>query len=202
VFIFAKKFYFMDFQIGLVIAGLIVGFIVGITGVGGGSLMTLFYYGLVFRQQPLSELTLLLLLLKWVVYMYIIKKIILINWLSLGSVLLCCDVDTEQPETNIPMPLCSQKTFCSQKTPALSITGATVTLTLIRCKLRCFVTLFFVSPFATPRLVGTEIAHAAINSSGWFRTCVHGKFRFRTIRAVNRVSSWNLYWKYVEWKSA
>jgi uncharacterized membrane protein YfcA len=50
------KFYFMDFQIGLVIAGLIVGFIVGITGVGGGS-MTPFYYGLVFRQQPLSELT-------------------------------------------------------------------------------------------------------------------------------------------------
>jgi uncharacterized membrane protein YfcA len=64
----------MDFQIGLVIAGLIVGFIVGITGVGGGSLMTPFY-GLVFRQQPLSELTYcMLLLLKWVVYMYIIKK--------------------------------------------------------------------------------------------------------------------------------
>jgi uncharacterized membrane protein YfcA len=30
----------MDFQIGLVIAGLTVGFIVGLTGVGGGSLMT------------------------------------------------------------------------------------------------------------------------------------------------------------------
>jgi uncharacterized membrane protein YfcA len=77
VFIFAKKFYFMDFQIGLVIAG--VGFIVGITGVGGGSLMTPFYYGLV-RQQPLSELTYcMLLLLKWVVYMYIIKKKILMG---------------------------------------------------------------------------------------------------------------------------
>jgi uncharacterized membrane protein YfcA len=73
VFIFAKKFYFMDFQIGLVIAGLIVGFIVGITGVGGGSLMTpiLLWFGI----QPLSELTYcMLLLLKWVVYMYIIKK--------------------------------------------------------------------------------------------------------------------------------
>jgi uncharacterized membrane protein YfcA len=48
VFIFAKKFYFMDFQIGLVIAGLIVGFIVGITGVGGGSLMTpiLLWFGI------------------------------------------------------------------------------------------------------------------------------------------------------------
>jgi uncharacterized membrane protein YfcA len=46
----------MDFQIGLVIAGLIVGFIVGITGVGGGSLMTpiLLWFGI---QQPLSELT-------------------------------------------------------------------------------------------------------------------------------------------------
>jgi uncharacterized membrane protein YfcA len=73
VFIFAKKFYFMDFQIGLVIAG--VGFIVGITGVGGGSLMTPFYYGLVFRQQPLSELTYcMLLLLKWVVYVHHKKK--------------------------------------------------------------------------------------------------------------------------------
>ena len=30
----------MDFQIGLVIAGLVVGFVVGLTGVGGGSLMT------------------------------------------------------------------------------------------------------------------------------------------------------------------
>lgn len=30
----------MDFQIGYVIAGLVVGFIVGMTGVGGGSLMT------------------------------------------------------------------------------------------------------------------------------------------------------------------
>jgi uncharacterized membrane protein YfcA len=47
------NFYFMDFQIGLVIAGLIVGFIVGITGVGGGSLMTP-YYGLVFRQPAVG----------------------------------------------------------------------------------------------------------------------------------------------------
>lgn len=37
----------MDFQIGYVIAGLVVGFIVGMTGVGGGSLMTpiLLYFG-------------------------------------------------------------------------------------------------------------------------------------------------------------
>lgn len=37
----------MDFSIGYVIAGLVVGFIVGMTGVGGGSLMTpiLLYFG-------------------------------------------------------------------------------------------------------------------------------------------------------------
>ena len=38
----------MDFQIGLVIAGLFVGFVVGMTGVGGGSLMTpiLLWFGI------------------------------------------------------------------------------------------------------------------------------------------------------------
>jgi uncharacterized membrane protein YfcA len=38
----------MDFQVGFVIAGLVVGFIVGMTGVGGGSLMTpiLLYFGI------------------------------------------------------------------------------------------------------------------------------------------------------------
>lgn len=37
----------MDFQIGYAVAGLVVGFIVGMTGVGGGSLMTpiLLYFG-------------------------------------------------------------------------------------------------------------------------------------------------------------
>jgi uncharacterized membrane protein YfcA len=52
VFILPKNLFY-GFSNRLVIAGLIVGFIVGITGVGGGSLMTPFYYGLVFRQQPL-----------------------------------------------------------------------------------------------------------------------------------------------------
>ncbi len=38
----------MDIEIGLVVAGLAVGFIVGMTGVGGGSLMTpiLLYFGI------------------------------------------------------------------------------------------------------------------------------------------------------------
>ena len=43
----------MDFHIGFVIAGLVVGFVVGMTGVGGGSLMTLFCFYLVFLQQLL-----------------------------------------------------------------------------------------------------------------------------------------------------
>jgi uncharacterized membrane protein YfcA len=65
----------MDFQIGLVIAGLIVGFIVGITGVGGGSLMTpiLLWFGIPPTTAVGTDLCMLL-LLKWVVYMYIIKK--------------------------------------------------------------------------------------------------------------------------------
>ena len=42
----------MDFQIGLVVAGLVVGFVVGMTGVGGGSLMTpiLLWFGIPQRQ--------------------------------------------------------------------------------------------------------------------------------------------------------
>ena len=39
----------MDFNAGLVIAGLIVGFVVGLTGMGGGALMTpilIFFFGI------------------------------------------------------------------------------------------------------------------------------------------------------------
>jgi uncharacterized membrane protein YfcA len=60
----------MDFQIGLVIAGLIVGFIVGITGVGGGSLMTpiLLWFGI----PPTTAVELTYCMLTKMVYMYII----------------------------------------------------------------------------------------------------------------------------------
>ena len=54
----------MDFQIGLIVAGLVVGFIVGLTGVGP------IYY------TPL--------LLKWVAYLFITKKRILIGLLQDG----------------------------------------------------------------------------------------------------------------------
>jgi uncharacterized membrane protein YfcA len=64
----------MDFQIGLVIAGLIVGFIVGITGVGGGSNdPILLWFGIPPTTAVGTDL-LYAALLKWVVYMYIKKK--------------------------------------------------------------------------------------------------------------------------------
>jgi uncharacterized membrane protein YfcA len=79
----------MDFQIGLVITGLTVGFIVGLTGVGGGSLMTpiLLWFGI----PPTTAVLIysMLLSLKWAVFMCIIKKRISIGPLlpvSLGSV--------------------------------------------------------------------------------------------------------------------
>jgi uncharacterized membrane protein YfcA len=73
VFIFAKNFILWIFK--LVIAGLIVGFIVGITGVGGGSLMTpiLLWFGIPPTTAVGTDLYAAF-LLKWVVYMYIIKK--------------------------------------------------------------------------------------------------------------------------------
>jgi hypothetical protein len=65
----------MDFQIGLV--GFDCRFHRGHHWRRGGSLMTLFYYGLVFRQQPLSELTM---LLTKMAKKYLIGKLL---WLSL-----------------------------------------------------------------------------------------------------------------------
>jgi uncharacterized membrane protein YfcA len=58
----------MDFQIGLVIAGLTVGFIVGLTGVGGGSLMTpiLLWFG--FLLLAVGTDLLLCGFTKWVVF--------------------------------------------------------------------------------------------------------------------------------------
>jgi uncharacterized membrane protein YfcA len=82
----------MDFQIGLVIAGLTVGFIVGLTGVGGGSLMTpiLLWFGIPPTTAVGTDL-LYAAFTKMAVFMCIIKKNInwtITAWLSLGSVLL------------------------------------------------------------------------------------------------------------------
>jgi uncharacterized membrane protein YfcA len=64
----------MDFQLGFIVAGL-VGFIVGLTGVGGGSLMTpiYFWFGITTYRQ-LEQICCMQLLLKWVAYLYIMKK--------------------------------------------------------------------------------------------------------------------------------
>jgi hypothetical protein len=85
----------------------------------------------------------------------------------------------------------------------LSIARATVTLTSIgRSCFRHGYIIFLVPLLATPRLVGTEIAHAVpLTLVAGLGHASMGNLDF--IRAViNRVSSWNLYWKYVEWKSA
>jgi uncharacterized membrane protein YfcA len=65
----------MDFQIGLVITGLTVGFIVGLTGVGGGSLMTpiLLWFGIPPTTAVGTDL-LYAAFTKMAVFMCIIKK--------------------------------------------------------------------------------------------------------------------------------
>jgi uncharacterized membrane protein YfcA len=75
----------MDFQIGLVIAGLTVGFIVGLTGVGGGSLMTpiLLWFGIPPTTAVGTDL-LYAAFTKMVVFMFIIKKRISIGPLLPG----------------------------------------------------------------------------------------------------------------------
>ena len=81
----------MDFQIGLVIAGLFVGFIVGMTGVGGGSLMTPIL--LWFNIPPTTAVGTDLLYAAFTkmggVYVHNKKKNInwkITGWLSLGSI--------------------------------------------------------------------------------------------------------------------
>jgi hypothetical protein len=55
---------------------------------------------------------------------------------------------------------------------------------------------------ATPRLVGTEIAHAVPLTLVAGLGHVHGKFRFRTIRQLLIGSLPGIYIGSVEWKSA
>ena len=81
----------MDFQIGLVIAGLTVGFIVGMTGVGGGSLMTpiLLWFGIPPSTAVGTDLLYAAFTKMGGVYVHHKKKNInwsITGWLSLGSV--------------------------------------------------------------------------------------------------------------------
>ena len=195
----------MDFQIGLVIAGLTVGFIVGMTGVGGGSLMTpiLLWFGIPPTTAVGTDLLYAAFTKMGGVYVHHKKMNInwtITGWLSLGSVpaalvTLCIlnSIKTDVTALNNVIKnalgwallftavailfkkkllLLSQKhagdKFHSESqtqnllTVAIGVLlGATVTLTSIGAGALGTVTLFFLYPLLpTPRLVGTEIAHA------------------------------------------
>ncbi|MBF4472253.1 MULTISPECIES: sulfite exporter TauE/SafE family protein [Flavobacterium] len=195
----------MDFQIGLIIAGLVVGFIVGMTGVGGGSLMTpiLLYFNIPPSTAVGTDLLYAAITKSGGVLVHNKKKNInwtITGWLSLGSVpaalitlwiLHSLHADTTALNNIIKYSLGWALVFTSvailfkKKLLVLSqkhagdkfhsesrtqnlltiaigvLLGATVTLTSIGAGALGTVTLFFLYPLLpTPRLVGTEIAHA------------------------------------------
>ncbi|MFB0909567.1 MAG: sulfite exporter TauE/SafE family protein [Flavobacterium sp.] len=195
----------MDFQIGLVIAGLIVGFIVGITGVGGGSLMTpiLLWFGIPPTTAVGTDLLYAAFTKMGGVYVHHKKNNInwvITGWLSLGSVpaalltlWILHSIKTDITALNSiikyslgwALLLTSVAVLFKKKLLTISqkhagdkfhsesktrnvltiaigvLLGATVTLTSIGAGALGTVTLFFLYPLlATPRLVGTEIAHA------------------------------------------
>ena len=195
----------MDFQIGLIIAGLTVGFVVGMTGVGGGSLMTpiLLWFGIPASTAVGTDLLYAAFTKMGGIYVHHKKKNInwsITAWLSLGSVpaalitlWILHGIKTDVTALNNVIKhalgwallftavailfkkkllLLSQKhagdKFHSESktqnvlTVAIGVLlGATVTLTSIGAGALGTVTLFFLYPLlATPRLVGTEIAHA------------------------------------------
>ena len=195
----------MDFQYGLVIAGLVVGFIVGMTGVGGGSLMTpiLLWFGIPPTTAVGTDLLYAAFTKMGGIYVHHKKQNInwsITGWLSLGSVpaalltlWILHSIKTDVTAlndiikyglgwalilTSIAVLFKKKLLILSQKhagnkfhsesktrnllTVAIGILlGATVTLTSIGAGALGTVTLFFLYPLlATPRLVGTEIAHA------------------------------------------
>ncbi len=195
----------MDFQIGLIIAGLSVGFIVGLTGVGGGSLMTpiLLWFGIPPTKAVGTDLLYASFTKLGGVYIHNKKKNInwtITGWLSLGSIpsailtlwiLESIKTDTTALNTFIKQSLgwallftsiaiifkkkllsfsqkhAGDKFHSESKTQNLLtiaigiVLGAMVTLTSIGAGALGTVTLFFLYPLLpTPRLVGTEIAHA------------------------------------------
>jgi len=195
----------MDFQIGLVIAGLLVGFVVGLTGVGGGSLMTpiLLYFGIPPTTAVGTDLLYAAFTKMGGVFVHHKKSNInwqITGWLTLGSVpaalltlwilhSIKTDVSTINAVikyslgwallfTSIAILFKKKLLVFSQKhagdkfhseshtqnmlTIGIGVLlGATVTLTSIGAGALGTVTLFFLYPLLpTPRLVGTEIAHA------------------------------------------
>jgi uncharacterized protein len=195
----------MDFQIGLIVAGLVVGFIVGLTGVGGGSLMTpiLLYFGIPPAKAVGTDLLYAAFTKMGGIYVHHKKNNInwvITGWLSLGSVpaalatlwiLDSIKTDTTALNaiirhslgwallfTSVAIIFKKQLLGFSKKhagdkfhkesktqnalTVAIGVMlGATVTLTSIGAGALGTVTLFFLYPLlVTPKLVGTEIAHA------------------------------------------
>jgi uncharacterized membrane protein YfcA len=195
----------MDFQFGLIVAGLVVGFIVGMTGVGGGSLMTpiLLWFGINPSTAVGTDLLYAAITKSGGIYVHHKKKNInwkITGWLSLGSIpaalltlwlLHTLHTDTAALNKLIKVSLgwallftsvaiifkkqllaisqkhAGDKFHTESKTQNLItvliglLLGATVTLTSIGAGALGTVTLFFLYPLlATPRLVGTEIAHA------------------------------------------
>lgn len=195
----------MDFQLGFVVAGLAVGFVVGLTGVGGGSLMTpiLLWFGIPPTTAVGTDLLYAAFTKMGGVFIHHKKRNInwkITGWLSLGSVpaailtlWLLKNIKTDITAVNALIKyslgwallftsvailfkkrilMFSQRhsgdKFHYESTTQNVLTvvigvllGATVTLTSIGAGALGTVTLFFLYPLLpTPRLVGTEIAHA------------------------------------------
>lgn len=195
----------MDFQIGFVIAGLIVGFIVGLTGVGGGSLMTpiLLWFGIPPTTAVGTDLLYAAFTKMGGIFVHHKKKNIdwsITAWLSLGSVpaalltlwilnriktdisainsVIKCSLGWALLFTSVAIIFKKKLMVIAQKysgdkfhresktqnalTVAIGVLlGVTVTLTSIGAGALGTVTLFFLFPLLpTPKLVGTEIAHA------------------------------------------
>lgn len=195
----------MDFHIGLVIAGLFVGFVVGMTGVGGGSLMTpiLLWFGIPPTTAVGTDLLYAAFTKMGGVAVHHKKRNInwkITGWLALGSVpaalltlWILDSITTDITAMNMiikyslgwALLFTSVAILFKKKLLALSqkhsgdrfhyesntqniltigigvLLGTIVTLTSIGAGALGTVTLFFLYPLLpTPKLVGTEIAHA------------------------------------------
>jgi uncharacterized membrane protein YfcA len=195
----------MDFHYGLIAAGLIVGFIVGLTGVGGGSLMTpiLLYFNIPPSTAVGTDLLYAAFTKTGGVFVHNKKNNInwkITGWLSLGSIpaalltlWILQSIKTDITAlnaiikrslgwallfTSVAIIFKKQLLQISKKhagdkfhnesttqnllTVAIGVLlGAMVTLTSIGAGALGTVTLFFLYPLLpTPKLVGTEIAHA------------------------------------------
>lgn len=195
----------MDFHIGLIVAGLVVGFVVGLTGVGGGSLMTpiLLWFNIPPSTAVGTDLLYAAFTKTGGVFVHNKKSNInwvITGWLSLGSIpaalftlWILHSIKTDITVlnaiikhslgwallfTSIAILFKKKLLVFSQKhagakfhsesktqnllTVAIGVMlGAMVTLTSIGAGALGTVTLFFLYPLLpTPRLVGTEIAHA------------------------------------------